>query len=61
MKIEFDPVADALYIRLSESDVERTEKTRPGVILDYDALGNIVGLEMLSVSKQSGKLKHAAL
>ncbi|MDR5172276.1 DUF2283 domain-containing protein [Methylobacillus sp. Pita2] len=60
MKIEFDPIADALYIALSENDVDRTEEIRPGVILDYDALGNIVGFEMLSVSKQSGKLKHAA-
>lgn len=60
MKIEFDPITDALYIALSENDVERTEEIRPGVILDYDALGNIVGFEMLSVSKQSGKLKHAA-
>ena len=30
MKIEFDQLADALYIHLSEGDVEKTEEIKPG-------------------------------
>jgi len=52
MKIEFDPIADALYVELSDSEAERSEQIRPGVILDYDAQGDVVGVEVLSVSKR---------
>lgn len=61
MKIEFDPIADALYIELADGDVERTEEIGPGVILDYDASGNVMGIEMLYISKrEKAPLKHAA-
>lgn len=53
MKLEFDPIADALYLELSDHDVEKSEEIKPGVILDYDANGNVIGLEVLSVSKRS--------
>jgi uncharacterized protein YuzE len=53
MKLEFDPIADALYLEISDNDVEKSEEIKPGVILDYDATGNIVGVEVLSVSKRS--------
>ncbi|CAG0996353.1 hypothetical protein MTYP_02580 [Methylophilaceae bacterium] len=57
MKIEFDPIADALYIELMEGDVDRTEEIKPGVIMDYDENGNILGMEMLYISKR----EHAAI
>jgi len=53
MKLEFDPIADALYLEISDHDVEKSEEIKPGVILDFDAKGNIVGVEVLSVSKRS--------
>ncbi|MGH8563291.1 MAG: DUF2283 domain-containing protein [Gammaproteobacteria bacterium] len=52
MKIEFDPIADALYVERSDSEVERSEEIGPGVILDYDAQANVVGVKVLSVSKR---------
>lgn len=53
MKLEFDPIADALYLEISDNPVEKSEEIKPGIILDYDAEGNIVGVEVLSVSKRS--------
>lgn len=53
MKLEFDPIADALYLEISDHDVEESKEIERGVILDYDAKGNIVGVEVLSVSKRS--------
>jgi uncharacterized protein YuzE len=53
MKLEFDPIADALYLEISDSPVEKSDEIKPGIILDYDAAGNIVGVEVLSVSKRS--------
>ena len=53
MKIEFDQVADALYVQLTEGEIEKTEEIKPGVILDYDANGNVLGVELLYVSRRA--------
>ena len=61
MKIEFDPVADALYVKLSDSKVIESEAVQPGVILDFDKSGKVIGVEILSVSKlENPPLKNAA-
>jgi uncharacterized protein YuzE len=52
MRIEFDQAADALYVQLTEGEVEKTEEIKPGMILDYDASGNVLGVEILYVSKR---------
>jgi uncharacterized protein YuzE len=43
MKIEYDPEVDALYVRLNDRDVIESEQIRPGIVLDYDEAGNVVG------------------
>ena len=53
MNIEFDPIADALYIQLAEGDVEFTKELKPGMICDYDESGNMLGVEVFPVSKRS--------
>ena len=53
MKIEFDQVADALYVQLTDGDIEKSEEIKPGMILNYDANGNVLGLELLYVSKRA--------
>jgi uncharacterized protein YuzE len=50
VRVQVHPAADALYIRLTETDVRDSEEARPGVILDFDANGEVVGIEMLHVS-----------
>jgi uncharacterized protein YuzE len=47
MKIHFDPQADALYIRLDDSAIVESEEVKPGVILDYSAGDQVVGIEIL--------------
>lgn len=56
MKLEFDPLADAAYLEIAEGEVERSEEVKPGVILDFDAAGNVLGIEILSVSKRNANL-----
>ena len=51
MKVNFDREANALYIRFSDDKIEETSEVRPGVMLDYDAKGRIVGLEILNASE----------
>jgi len=52
VKVEYDPEADAAYIKLTEADVAESEEVKPGIILDYDAQERVVGIEILYVSKR---------
>jgi uncharacterized protein YuzE len=51
MKHEYDPVVDALYVRLNDQPIVESEQIKPGIVLDYDEAGNVVGIEVLSASK----------
>ncbi len=53
MKFEFDPQADAVYLELTDADVNESKEVQPGIIMDYDAEGRIVGIEVLHVSKRT--------
>ena len=50
MKVIYDYETDTLTIILADTDVMESDEDKPGVILDYDALGNLVSLEILDAS-----------
>jgi uncharacterized protein YuzE len=52
MKVTYDPEVDVLRIIFSSTPIEESDEDKPGVILDYDKDGNIVGLEVLQASKR---------
>jgi uncharacterized protein YuzE len=52
MKVTYDPVVDALKITLSNVPIAESDEQSPGVILDYDQSGNVVGLEILNAQEQ---------
>ena len=52
MKIEYDKEVDALYIRIQEKYVARTHEVSEGVNLDFDAEGQLIGLELLDAAKR---------
>jgi uncharacterized protein YuzE len=52
MKVTYDAEVDALSLILHDAPVEESDEVRPGVILDYDVAGNVVGLEILNSSKR---------
>jgi uncharacterized protein YuzE len=45
--VEYDADANAAYIRFSAEPVEESEEVSDGIVLDYDAEGRIVGMEVL--------------
>ena len=51
MKTIYDPEADALYVRFADTPVIESEEVRPGLVLDYDAQGRIVAVEILDASE----------
>jgi uncharacterized protein YuzE len=52
MKVTYDPEVDVLRILFRNTPIEESDEDKPGVILDYDKEGNIVGLEVLNASKR---------
>ncbi|NQS97953.1 MAG: DUF2283 domain-containing protein [candidate division Zixibacteria bacterium] len=52
MKVTYDPEVDVLRILFSNADIEESDEDKPGVIIDYDIEGNVVGLEILDASKR---------
>ena len=52
MKVTYDPQVDVLRVLFRDVPVEESDQDKPGVILDYDKDGNLVGLEVLNASKR---------
>jgi uncharacterized protein YuzE len=55
MKIKYDRETDILYIKLSSLPVDESYMEKEGVVLDYSADGQLVGIEVLDASKSSSK------
>ena len=48
VRLSYDPSADAAYLRFSEEAVAESEEVSPGLVIDYDAGGRMVGMEVLA-------------
>jgi len=54
VKIQYDPKADALYIELRDGDIEESDEIAKGFIVDYDADGKPLAIELLDASQVLG-------
>lgn len=52
MRLKIDRDSDALYLRLDEATVTESEEVQPGVVLDFDVQGRMVGIEILNLSSR---------
>ena len=53
MRLKVDKENDALYFRLDEAAIVESEEVEPGVILDFNSAGKVVGIEILELSKRT--------
>lgn len=54
MKMNYDPKADALYIKLRNTKIQESDELADGIIVDFDASGKPVGIEFLEAAKLFG-------
>ncbi|MBU4273389.1 MAG: DUF2283 domain-containing protein [Planctomycetes bacterium] len=52
MKATYDPKTDTLSLELKSGPVAESDEDKPGVILDYDEHGDLIGIEVLDASKR---------
>ncbi len=52
MRLKVDKENDALYFRLDESSIVESEEVQPGVVLDFNSDGKVVGIEILNLSNR---------
>ena len=52
MKLNYYAETDSLYIDLSEKPSTESREISEGVVLDYDAKGNLVGIDIDNASKK---------
>jgi len=52
MKLNYYPDTDSLYIDLAEKTSAESKEVSEGIVLDYDASGNLVGIDIDNASKK---------
>ncbi len=52
MKLNYYPDTDSLYIDLSEQTSVESREISEGIVLDYDAAGNLVGIDIDNASEK---------
>ena len=55
MRLKIDRESNALYLRLDEREIIASEQVVPGIILDFDKDGQVVGFEVLEIGKRTTK------
>ena len=52
MKIEYSKEADAIYVYFTETHVATSKEIEDGVVVDFGANGQVIGIEVLDVSQR---------
>jgi uncharacterized protein YuzE len=62
IRTSYDPEADAMFVWFGPDGVKsaETEEVAPGIMFDFDDRGDVIGIEILYVSRRAVKPKAAA-
>ena len=58
MKVTYDSETDTLRVVLKDSPITESDEEKPGVIIDFDDRGDVVGFEILDASERVGNPRH---
>lgn len=59
IRTSYDPESDALFIWLAPEPIRSadTQEVAPGIMLDFDAEGRVIGVEILDVRERVANYK----
>jgi uncharacterized protein YuzE len=62
IRTSYDPEADAMFVWFGPQETKSaaTQEVAPGVVLDFDSDGRVIGIEVLDVSERMIRPKAAA-
>ena len=62
IRTSYDPEADAMFVGFGPEDVKSagTEEVSPGIMLDFDNEGRVIGIEVLDVGERMNRSDAAA-
>jgi uncharacterized protein YuzE len=62
IRTSYDPEADAMFVWFGPKGVQSagTEEVSPGIMLDFDSDGCVIGIEVLDVNERMNRSKAAA-
>jgi uncharacterized protein YuzE len=52
MRIHYDDKVDALYLELDDSEVVDSDEVKPGIVVDFNAKEEVVGIEVLDFKRR---------
>lgn len=61
MKVKYDPETDTLTIELKAGKVAESDESKPGIILDFNDKGDLLGLEILDASTRVDQTQSVQL
>jgi len=61
VRLKVDRETDALYLRLDDSAIVESQEVSPGVVLDFNDQNQVVGIEILFLSKRAPNLNPREL
>ena len=61
IRVSYDRVADALYVKLRDDKVVDSDEIAPGIIVDFNERGEVVGIEVLGFSRRDIDLKKLVI
>ena len=59
--VKYDRVGDTLYIRLRDEKVAESDEVAPGIIVDFNERGDVIGIEILWFSQRKIDLRELVL
>lgn len=55
MRLRYDQQVDVLYLQIARSKIVESGEVRPGIIIDFGAKSEVVGVEILDLRRRLRK------